>query len=652
MAEIFRKSSLEKLSSPEQLDKMIVITSPTLWLSLAGAAGIVIAALLWGIFGRLPMEVDSYGIYVNRAGVQSVYAKSSGTVSEILVTEGSEVKRGDTIALLDSKEIDDMLWEYEERIAAVEAVTMDSENDVYTPDNKSLMDVKNQMITLYSALNQDQALLEYKTEELGVKRLEAAESEQAYLAAEIEYFNSLYVGDSTQEQLDYSQAQAAFSTAGSYLESANGSLSQAELAYAQALSQYNAAKNNYEKLQAAKAAQESIYREKETALKSFLTACNYSGAVTPETVSNMGDEEFKKIVKDGTGSDDDNTVNALKAAAEEYIKAYQSYQGFMTESAVAAEQQYQQSMEQQRLAQEAAAEARDRAQSTVDSYSAQKDAAGSTYDAAKQNYIAKVQALGRAQAKQSELANRYNMALSQYNTDWSAVMNLEDAVSQLKVQIAIDQQNIDNQLEVITKQFYATKGSILSQLKNEYEQYRQQREQMEISASADGVISNISVTQGSVLGVGSEVAKIQMGDASDSIVVCYIPIGAGKKIQEGMEVMVCPSTVKKEEYGHMKAYVVSVDDYITSTEDMLKQLGDNNLVESFLQNGPVVEVVCELERSEDTVSGYYWSSKKGASVVIDAGTMVEVSVVTEEKAPITMLIPYLKEKLTVKAQEE
>lgn len=649
MAEIFRKSSLEKLSSPEQLDKMIVITSPTLWLSLAGAAGIVIAALLWGIFGRLPTEVDSYGIYVNRAGVQSVYAKSSGTVSEILVTEGSAVKRGDIIALLDSKEIDDMLWEYEERIAAVEAVTMDSENDVYTPDNKSLMDVKNQMITLYSALNQDQALLEYKTEELGVKRLEAAESEQAYLAVETEYFNSLYVGDSTQEQLDYSQAQAAFSTAGSYLESANGSLSQAELAYAQALSQYNAAKNNYEKLQAAKAAQESIYREKETTLNTILAACNYSGAVTPETVSVM---DFEKIVKDGTGSDDIGTIKALQLAAEEYIKAYQSYQGFMTESAMAAEQQYQQSMEQQRLAQEAAAEARDRAQSTAESYSAQKDAAGSAYDAARQNYIAKVQALGRAQAKQSELANRYNMALSQYNTDWSAVMNLEDAVSQLEVQIAIDQQNIDNQLEVITKQFYATKGSILSQLKNEYEQYRQQRKQMEISASADGVISNISVTQGSVLGVGSEVAKIQMGDDSDSIVVCYIPIGAGKKIQEGMEVMVCPSTVKKEEYGHMKAYVVSVDDYITSTEDMLKQLGDNNLVESFLQNGPVVEVVCELERSEDTASGYYWSSKKGASVVIDAGTMVEVSVVTEEKAPITMLIPYLKEKLTVKAQEE
>lgn len=648
MAEIYRKSSLEKLSSPEQLDRMIVITSPTLWLSLVGAAGIIIVVLLWAIFGRLPVEVDSYGIYINRAGVQTVYAQNGGLIGEILVTDGDEVKRGDIIALLDSEEIDDTIQDYEERIAAVEAVTMDSENDVYTADNKSLMDVKNQMITLYSTLHQDQALLEYRTEELGAQRQDAAKSEQAYLAAETEYFNSLYAGDSTQEQIDYSQAQAEFSTVSSYLESANGALSQAELSYEQADSQYSAAKNNYKKLQAAKAAQQSIYKEKEKTLKSILAACNYSGEVTPETVSGM---DFAQIVLEGTGSSEPGTIKALQTAAAEYLSAYQSYQQFVTENA-AAEQQYQQSMEQLKLNIEAAANAKDNAQSTVDNYSAQKDAAGSTYDAARQNYIVKMQGLGTAQAKQSELANRYNTALNQYNTDRSAVTNLEDAVSQLEVQIAVDQQNIDDQLEVISKQFYATKGSILSQLGDECKQYQQQREQTEITASADGIVSNISVTQGSVLGQGSEVAKIQMGDASDRVVVCYIPVGSGKKIQEGMEVLVYPSTVNNDEYGHMKASVLSVDDYITSTEDMQKQLGDNKLVEAFLQNGPVVEVVCELERSEDTVSGYYWSSKKGASVAIDAGTMVDVSVVTEEKAPITMLIPYLKEKLTVKVQEE
>ena len=38
MGQIFRKSLLDKLSSPEQLDKMIVITPPSFWIALTGAA--------------------------------------------------------------------------------------------------------------------------------------------------------------------------------------------------------------------------------------------------------------------------------------------------------------------------------------------------------------------------------------------------------------------------------------------------------------------------------------------------------------------------------------------------------------------------------------------------------------------------------------
>ena len=118
-----------------------------------------------------------------------------------------------------------------------------------------------------------------------------------------------------------------------------------------------------------------------------------------------------------------------------------------------------------------------------------------------------------------------------------------------------------------------------------------------------------------------------------------------------MKVLIYPSTVNKQEYGHMEATVVNVDDYITSTTDMQRQLGDSNLVESFMQNGPVVEVRCELKTDPNTVSGYYWSSNKGASVNIDGGTMMEASIVISEKPPISLLIPFLKEKLTIKADK-
>lgn len=98
----------------------------------------------------------------------------------------------------------------------------------------------------------------------------------------------------------------------------------------------------------------------------------------------------------------------------------------------------------------------------------------------------------------------------------------------------------------------------------------------------------------------------------------------------------------------MEATVKQVADYVTSVEDMQNQLGDDSLVQSFSQNGPVVAVTCELRKDENTVSGYWWSNRKGAKVEIMEGTMASTDIVTEEKAPITMLIPLLKEKLTIR----
>ena len=38
MAELYRKSALERISSPDQLDTMLKISSPISWLALVGAA--------------------------------------------------------------------------------------------------------------------------------------------------------------------------------------------------------------------------------------------------------------------------------------------------------------------------------------------------------------------------------------------------------------------------------------------------------------------------------------------------------------------------------------------------------------------------------------------------------------------------------------
>ena len=538
MADLFRKSSLEKLSSPEQLDKMIVITSPSFWLAMLGAAFIVATALVWSIFGRLPENVDTQGIYVNRAGIQSVYCEGSGTVAEIKVQDGDTVKKGDIIAVLDTSDIDEKIAEYEEKKAAVESVSEDG-----TTVSGEISDNKD-VLALYNDLYQSVEMLKYQTEQLDQKRATLAATEQKYLDIEAKYYESFNVGDSTEAQVDYSDKQSTYSSAVQFADQAKSSYIQARSSYKQAEAAYDAAEAAFER-----------------------------GAITKEMLL-----EYEAA------------MDSARAAMDEAEELYDDYD----EERIDEEREYEQ---------------------------------------AKGLYIAKNEAVNKAQAQQSELGNRYNVISQQYNSEKSAVENLEDNISQTKIQINV------------------TKTYILSSLKSEYKDYLDQKEVSEIKAITDGRVSDLAVSAGSIIGQGTEIAKIQKGEDSDRVVVCYVPVSEGRKVKAGMKVLIYPSTVNKQEYGHMEATVANVDDYITSTTDMQRQLGDSNLVESFMQNGPVVEVRCELKTDPNTVSGYYWSSNKGASVNIDGGTMMEASIVISEKPPISLLIPFLKEKLTIKADK-
>ena len=65
MADVFRKSALERLASPEQLDKAITVSRPASWLALLGVTIIIVAAVVWSLLGTLPTTLPAHGITVN-----------------------------------------------------------------------------------------------------------------------------------------------------------------------------------------------------------------------------------------------------------------------------------------------------------------------------------------------------------------------------------------------------------------------------------------------------------------------------------------------------------------------------------------------------------------------------------------------------------
>ncbi len=72
---IFRKSSLEKISSPEQLNDYVKVTSGGVWLLMAALFSLVLAVGIWAFTGTIPDTVEFRGIvYEGQSEEQIVYA--------------------------------------------------------------------------------------------------------------------------------------------------------------------------------------------------------------------------------------------------------------------------------------------------------------------------------------------------------------------------------------------------------------------------------------------------------------------------------------------------------------------------------------------------------------------------------------------------
>ncbi len=98
MANLYRKSSLDKLSSPDRLDCMLTVTSPLSWLGIVVAFVLCTVVIIWSFVGSIPNVIESNGIILEKTGVNSVFSERMGIVENVMVKEGDSVKVGTAIA--------------------------------------------------------------------------------------------------------------------------------------------------------------------------------------------------------------------------------------------------------------------------------------------------------------------------------------------------------------------------------------------------------------------------------------------------------------------------------------------------------------------------------------------------------------------------
>lgn len=168
----------------------------------------------------------------------------------------------------------------------------------------------------------------------------------------------------------------------------------------------------------------------------------------------------------------------------------------------------------------------------------------------------------------------------------------------------------------------------------------------DICADRSGVLSALSLEVGTPVFVGTEIARLTPKNLGNQVIVCYVPLTYAQKFEAGMKVLVYPTSVDSQKYGHMEAEIVSVDEYAANTGSLAYVLGSGNLVaEQFAANGPIVSVVCKIKADGATQSGFYWSSPSAKNLKVANGTIVSAKIVVDECAPITKLIGKFKDDM-------
>lgn len=110
---MFRKAALAKLSSPEQLDSLMQVTTPKSWIGLLAVLVLILGGVVWGVLGRTAERISGAGILLREGGIFAIESRGTGIVKTVLVTVGDEVKTGQVVVEVSQPETEQELHQSE-----------------------------------------------------------------------------------------------------------------------------------------------------------------------------------------------------------------------------------------------------------------------------------------------------------------------------------------------------------------------------------------------------------------------------------------------------------------------------------------------------------------------------------------------------------
>jgi HlyD family secretion protein len=465
---LFRKKSLERLSSPEQLDRLIQVASPKSWLILSCSGCFILLALIWSILGRLPIAVAGQGVLTHPGQVVDFQAIASGQLTSLQIKVGDVVRKGQVIGTIAQPELEKQLQLQRAKLAELQAQNQDA-----------------------GSLQIQRTQLEQQSLELQRQNL------------------------------------------------------QRRIQEAEALTPLLQSKSN-----------ESLQEQRQSLQQRF----HQAQALAPVLQDRL--EGRKKL----------QVVGAISRYV--LLEAEQAYLNGIQQIADLKAQLKELDVKQV----EAEKSARDNRTQIAD-------------------------LRGQLQQLNNQKTQLAQQNLEASNTRKNQIQEVKQAIAKLELQLTND-----------------------SRIVSKY----------------NGRILELSASVGQVISPGGRIASLEVGSDSKLTALLYFPVKDGKRLQPGMTLQITPDTVKREQFGGIVGRIKHVSAYPITQQGAKSQVGNDELVQRLVAQGPQIEVLAELDRDSATFSGYHWSSSQGPQLKMTSGTTAAARVTVEERSPITFVFPILR----------
>ncbi|WP_028581770.1 NHLP bacteriocin system secretion protein [Desulfogranum japonicum] len=176
---------------------------------------------------------------------------------------------------------------------------------------------------------------------------------------------------------------------------------------------------------------------------------------------------------------------------------------------------------------------------------------------------------------------------------------------------------------------------------------RKLKHNLNVISPYEGKVLEVSARIGRQITTGQTIIRLATVDEIDQglVIKLYISPNDGAKVQPGMQAIVTPFSIDYGVYGDLVGFVSDISNSAVSSDYMNMELKNDLLVQNMTANGAPYEASAYFLPDPESLNGLKWTTRKGAPLTIESGTLCSAKIITEQKRPVDFIMPFVQDKV-------